>query len=190
MISQSFSILKNLYFNTSISCKLKLILWHPLLLPPSIIPSIRNFSYQPAVRIRWPKYWSLSFSICPSNEYSGLVSLKSDLFNLAVQEALQSLLQHHSSKASILWHSAFFRVLLSQQYMATGKTIALTIGTFVSRMMSLLFNTLSRIAIDFFPRSKCLLISWLQFPSTVILEPKKSKFVTICTTFPPLFATK
>ena len=137
------------------------------------------------------KYWSLSFSICPSNKYTGLIYLKIDWFNhLAVQGALRSLLQHHSSKASILSHSAFFRVQLSQLYMAAGKTIVLTIGIFVSRIMSLIFNTLSRIVIDSMPRSKRVLISWLWLPSTVILEPKKSKFVTISTTFPPLFAVK
>ena len=168
-----------------------LTLWCNLLLPPSIYPSIGDFSYVSVVHIRWPKYWSFSFSICPSNKYSGLVSLKIDWFNhLAVQGALRSLLQHHSSKASILWHSAFFRVQLSQLYMGTGKTIVLTLGIFVSRIMSLIFNTLSRIVIDLMPRSKCLLIPWLQLPSKVILEPKKSKFVTISITFPLLFAVK
>ena len=128
-----------------------------------------------------PKYWSFSFSISPSNEYSELISFRIDGFNLAVQGALKSLLQHHNSKASILWHSAFFMVQLSHPYMTTGKLIALTIWTFVGKVMSLLFNTLSRFVIAFLPRSKCLLILWLQSLSTVILELKKIKSVTVST---------
>ena len=136
---------------------------------------------------RWPKYWSISFSINPSNKYSELISLKIDWFDLfAVQDSLRSPLQHHSSKALILWSSAFFMVQLSQPYVTTGKSIALTLQTFVSRVMSLLFNTLSRFVIAFLPRSKCLLISWLQSLSTVILEPKNRKSVT-ASTFHPLF---
>ena len=148
-----------------------LILCRPLLLPV-IFPSIRVFSKESVLPIRWPKYWH--FSISPSNEYSGLISFRIDLLDLlAVQGTLKSLLQHHSSKASILQHSAFFRVQLSHPYMTTGKTIALTRWTFVSKVMSLLFNMLSRLVITFLPRSKRLLISWLQSPSAVILEPPK-----------------
>ena len=134
-----------------------LILHHPLLLPPSIFPSIRVFLNESVLHIRWPKYWSFSFNISPSNEHSGLVSLRIDL--LAVQGTLKSLLQHHSSKASILPHSVFLIVQLSHPYMTTGKTIALTSRTFVGKVMSLLFNMLSRLVIIFLPRSKCLLIS-------------------------------
>ena len=153
-----------------------LVLCHPLLLLPSIFPSIRVFSNESAVHIRWPEYWSFSFSISPSNEYSGLISLRIDWFNpLSVQGTLQSLLQHHRSKASVLQHSAFFIIQLSHPYMTTRKTIALTIQTFVSKVMSLLFNMLSMLVIPFLPRGKCLLISWLQSPSAVILEPKKIK---------------
>ena len=138
----------------------------PLLLLPSIFPSIRVFSNEPALRIRWPKYWSFSFSISPSNKYSGLISYKIDWFDLlAVQGTLKSLLQHHSSKASILQCSAFITVQLSHPYVTTGKTIALTRWIFVGKVMSLLFNMLSRLVITFLPRSKCLLISWLQSPS-------------------------
>ena len=148
-----------------------LILCHPLLLPPSILPNIRVFSNESALHIRWPKYWNFSFSISPSNDYSGLISFRRDWFDIpAVQGTLKSLLQHHSSKASILWCSAFFMVQLSQPYTTTGKTIALTRRTFVDQVMSLLFNVLSRFVIAFLPRSKPLLISWLQSPSTVILE--------------------
>ena len=150
-----------------------LILCCPLLLRPSIFPSIRVFSNESVLHIRWPKYWSFSFSIDPSNEYPGLISFRMDWLDLlAVQRTLESLLQHHSSKASILWHSAFFIVQFSHPYMTTGKTIALTTQTFV-KVMSLLFNMLSRLVINFLPRSKRLLISWLQSPSAVILEPKK-----------------
>ena len=146
-----------------------LILCRPLLLQPSIIPSIRVFSLKSVLCIRGLKYWSFSFSISPSNEYSGLISLRNDwLDSLAVQGTLKSLLQHHSTKASILWRSAFFIVQLSHPYMTTGKTIALTRWTFVSKVMSLLFNMLSRLVIIFLSRSKHLLISWLQSPSTVI----------------------
>ena len=153
-----------------------LILRHPLLLLPSIFPSIRVFSNKSALRIRWPKYWSFSYSISPSNEYSGLISFRIVWFDLlAVQGTLKSLLQHHNSKASILWHSAFFKVQLSHPYMIPGKTIALTRWTFVGLVMSLLFNMLSRLVIAFLPRSKCLLISWLQSSSAVILEPPKMK---------------
>ena len=157
-----------------------LILCHPLLLLPSIFPSIRVFSNESILRIRWPKYWSFSFSISPSNEYSGLISFKIDWFDLlAVQETLKSLLQHHNSKASILQHSVFFMVQLSYPYMTTGKTIALTRCIFVGKVMSLFFNMLSRLVIAFLPRSKCLLISWLQSPPTGILEPKKIKSLTV-----------
>ena len=151
-----------------------LILCPPLLLLPSIFPNIRVFSNDLALHIRWPKYWSFSFNISPSNEYSGLISLRIDWFYLlTVQETFKSLLQHHSSKTSVLWPSVFFMVQLSHLYMITGKNIALTIWTFVSKVMSLLFNTLSRFVIAFLPRSKCLLVSWLQSLSTVILEPRK-----------------
>ena len=167
-----------------------LILWHLLLLLPSIFPSIKDFSTESAVCIRWPKYRSFSFSISPFNEYSGLISLKIGWFDLlAIQGTLRSLLQHHSLKASILWHSAFFTVQLSQLYMTTGKTIALTIRTFVGRAISQLLKTLSRFVIAFLPRSKCLLISWLQSPSAVILEPTERKSVTT-STFPLLFVIK
>ena len=159
-----------------------LILWHPLFLLPSIFPSIRDFFNKSAVHIRWPKHWSVSFSISPSNKYSGLISLKIDWFDLfAVQGTLGSLLQHHSLKTSILWCSAFFTAQLSQPYVTTGKTIALTIQTFTGRVMSLLFNTLSRFVIAFLPRNNHLLISWLQSPSAVILESKKRKSVTAST---------
>ena len=153
-----------------------LILCHPLLLLPSIFPSIRVFSNEAALRIRWPMYWSFSFNISPSNEHPGLISFRMDWLDLlAVQGTLKSLLQHHSSKASILRHSAFFTVQISHPYMTTGKTIALTRQTFVGKVMCLLFNMLSRLVITFLPRSKRLLISWLQSPSAVILEPKKIK---------------
>ena len=148
-----------------------LILCCPLLLLPPIPPSIRVFSNDSALRIRWPKYWSFSFSISPSNEHPGLISFRMDWLDLlAVQGTLKSLLQHHSSKSSIIWHSAFFIVLLSHLYMTTGKTIVLARCTFVGKVMSLLFNMLSRLVITFLSRSKCLLISWLQSPSSVILE--------------------
>ena len=155
-----------------------LILCHPLLLPPSLFASIRVFSNESILWIRWPKHWSFSISISPSNEYLGLISFRMDWLDLAVQGTLKSLLQHCSSKTSILWRSAFFIVQLSHPYMTTGKTIALTRRTFVDKVMSLLYNMLSRLVITFLIRSKCLLISWLQSPSAVILEPKKIKPVT------------
>ena len=149
-----------------------LILCHPLLLPPSILLSIRVFSNESVLCIRWSKYWSFSFNISSSNEHSGLISFRINWLDLlAGQGTLKSLLQHHSSKASILRHSAFFIVQLSHPYMTTGKTIALTKQTFVGKVISLLFNVLSRLVITFLPRSKRLLISWLQSPSAVILEP-------------------
>ena len=152
-----------------------LILCYPLLLP-SILPSIRVFSNESVLCIRWPKYWSFSFNISPSNDYSGLVSFRMDWLDLlAVQGTLKSLLQHHSSKASILQCSAFFIVQVSDPYMTTGKTIVLTRLTFFGKVMSLLFNMLSRLAMAFLPKSKHLLISWLQSPSAVILEPPKNK---------------
>ena len=151
-----------------------LILCCPLLLLPSIFPSFRVFSNASALHIRWPKYWNFSFNISPSNEHPGLVSFRMDWLDLlAVQGTLKSLLQHHSSKESVLQCSAFFIVQLSHPYMTAGKTIALTRWTFVGKVMSLLFNMLSRLVITFLPRSKHLLISWLQSPSAVILEPKK-----------------
>ena len=151
-----------------------LILCHPLLLLPSIFPSISIFSKGSDVDIRWPEYWSFNFSISPSKEYSGLISFKIDWFDqLAFQGTLKSLLQHHSSKASITQCSVFFIAQLSYLYMTTGKTIVLTIGTFVSKVISFRFNTLSRIVIAFLPGGKRLLISWLQSPSATILEPKK-----------------
>ena len=150
-----------------------LIFCCPLLLLPSICPSIRVVPNESAC-IRWPKYWSFSFSISPSNEYSGLIYLRIDWFDLAAQGTLKSLLQHHHSKESILWCSAFLMIQLSHAYMTTGKTLALTIWTFVGKIMSLIFNMLSRLIIAFLPRSKSLLISWLQSPSAVILEPKKT----------------
>ena len=151
-----------------------LILCRPLLLLPPILTSIRVFSNESTLCMRWPKDWSFSFSIIPSNEHPGLISFRTDWSDLlAVQGALKSLLQHHSSEASILQHSVFFIVQLSHPYMTTGKIIALTRWTFVGKVMSLLFNMLSRLVINFFPRNKHLLISWLQSPSVVILEPKK-----------------
>ena len=151
-----------------------LILGRPLLLLPSIFPSITVFSSESALCIRWPKYWSFSFSISPSKEHPGLISFRMDWLDLlAVQGTLKSLLQQHSSKTSILLHSAFFVVQLSHPYMTTGKTIALTKWTFVGKVMSLLLNMLSRLVITFLPRRKRLLISWFQSPSAVILEPKK-----------------
>ena len=164
-----------------------LILCHPLLLLPSIFPSISVFSNESALHLRWPKYWSFSFNISPSNAYPGLISFRMDrLHLLAVQGTLKSLLQHHSSKASILQHSAFFIVQLSHPYMTTGKTIALTRWTFVDKVISLLFNMLSRLVITFRPRSKHLLISWLQSPSAVISEPGKIKSATVSTVSPSI----
>ena len=156
------------------------ILCLALLLLPLIFPSIRVFSKESVLCIRWPKYWSFSFSISPSNEYSGMISSSLDWFDLfPVQGTLKSLLQHHSSKASICWCSAFFIVQLSHPYMTARNNIALTRQTFVGKVMSLLFNMLSRLVIAFLPRSKCLLITWLQSPAAVIWEPKKIKSVTV-----------
>ena len=164
-----------------------LILYRPLLLPPSVFSSIRVFSNQSVLCIRWPKYWSFSFNISPSSKYPGLISFRMDWFDvLAVQGTLKSLLQHHSSKASILQHSAFFLVQLSHPYMTTGKTIALTRRTLAGKVMSLLFNTLSMLVITFLPRNKRLLISWLQSPSAVILEPRKIKPATVSTVSPSI----
>ena len=158
------------------------ILCCPLLFLPSLFPSIRVFSDESALRIRWPKYWSFSFNINPSNEYSGLISFRMDWLDLlAVQGTLRSLLQHHNSKASIHRCSAFFIVQLSHPYMNTGKTIAWTRWSFVGKVMSLLFSMLSRLVITLLPRSTCLLISWLQSPSAVILKPPKIKSVTVST---------
>ena len=163
-----------------------LIVCRPLLLLPSIFPSIRVFSNESVLCIRWPKYWSFSFSISPSNEYWGLISFRMDWLDLlAVQGTLKSL-QHHSSKASILRRSAFFIVQLSHLYMTTGKTIVLTRWTFVGKAMSLLFNLLSRWVIAFLPRSKGLLMLWLQSPSVVILEPPKIKSITVSIVSPPI----
>uniref|UniRef100_A0AC11D6F9 Uncharacterized protein n=2 Tax=Ovis aries TaxID=9940 RepID=A0AC11D6F9_SHEEP len=159
-----------------------LIRGRPLLLLPPIPPSIRVFANESALLMRWPKYWSFSFSIIPSKETSGLISFRMDWLDLfAVQGTLKSLLQHHSSKASILGRSAFFIVQLSHPYMTTGKTIALTSWTLVGKVMSLLLNILSRLVITFLPKSKHLLISWLQSPSAVILEPPKIKSDTVST---------
>ena len=159
-----------------------LILGRPLLLLPPIPPSIRVFSNESTLRTRWPKYWSFSFSIIPSKEHPGLISFRMDWLDLlALQGTLKSLLQHHSSNASILRHSTFFTVRLSHPYMTTGKTIALTRQTFVGKVMSLLLNILSRLVITFLPRNKRLLISWLQSPSAGILEPKKIKSDTVPT---------
>ena len=164
-----------------------LILCLPHLLLSSIFPTIRVFSGELALHISWAKYWSFSFSISSSNEYSRLISFRIEWFDfLAVQGTLKSLLQHHSSKASILWRSAFFIVQLSHPYMTAGKTIPLTRWTFVGRVMSLLFNMLSRLVLAFLPRSKRLLISWLQSPSAVILEPQKIKSHTVSTLSPSI----
>ena len=158
-----------------------------LLLLPSIFPSIRVFSNESALRTRWPKYWSFSFNISPSNEHPGLISFRMDRLDLlAVQGMLKSLIQHHSSKALIILHSAFFIVQLSHPYMTTGKTIALTRQTCGAKVMSLLFNMLSRLVITFLPRRRFLLISWLQLPSAVILEPKKIKSATVSTVSPSI----
>ena len=159
-----------------------LILCHLLLLLPSIFPNIRVFSHESALHIRWPKYWSFSFNISSSNEPPGLISFRMDWLDLlAVQRTLKRLLQHHNSKASILRHSAFFTVQFSHPYMTTGKTIALTRRTFIDKIMSLIFNMLSRLVITFVPRSKHLLISWLQSPSAVTWEPHKIKSDAVST---------
>ena len=167
-----------------------LILCHPLLLLPAIFPNIRVFSNESALRIRWPKYWSFSFNISPTNEQPGLISFRMDrLDTLAVQGTLKKTQESSPTpqfKSIILQHSAFFTVQLSHPYMTTGKTIALTRWTFVDRVMSLLFNMLSRLVITFLPRSKCLLISWLQLPSAVILEPRKIKSTTVSTVSPSI----
>ena len=164
-----------------------LILCRPLLLLPPIPPSIRVLSNESTLRMRWPKYWSFSFIIIPSKEHLGPISFIMDLLDLlAVQGTLKNLLQHHSSKASVLQCSAFFTVKLSHPYMTTGKTIALTRWTFVGKVMSLVFNMLSRLVITFFPRSKHLLISWLQSPLAVIVEPKKIKSDTVSTLSPSI----
>ena len=164
-----------------------LILCRPLLLLPPIPPSIRVFSNESTHRMRWPKYWSLSLSISPSDEYSGLISFRMDWFDLlAVQGTLKSFLQHRSCKTSFLQQSVFSIVQLSHPYMTTGKTIALTRWTFVGKVMSLLFNILSTMVITFLPRSKHLLISWLQSPSSVILEPRKIKSDTVSTVSPSI----
>ena len=186
-IINSQSLLK-LMFIESVMTPNHLILRLPFLFLPSIFPSIRVFSSESVLCIRWPKYWSFSFSISPSNEYSGLISFRMDwLALLAVQGTLKGLLQHHSSKASILWCSAFFTVQLSHPYMTARKTKALTRWTFVGKVMFLLFNMPSRLDIAFLPRSKYLLISWLQSPTAVILEPKKIKFVTVSIVFPSIY---
>ena len=165
----------------------RLILCHPLLLLPPIPPSIRVFSSESTLHMKWREYWSFSFSISPSEEHPGLISFRMDWLDLlAVQGTLKSLLQHHNSKASILQRSAFFTVQLSHPYMTTGKTIALTRQTFVGKVMSLLLNMLSKLVITFLPRSKCLLISWMQPPSAVILEPPKIKSDTVSTVSPSI----
>ena len=187
--NSSLSLISLLKFMSIESVMLSnhLILCHSLLLLPSIFPIIKVFSNESVLCIRWPKDWSFSFSISPTNEHPGLISFRMDWLDLlAVQETLRNLLQHYSSKASILQCSAFFVVQLSHPYMTTGKTIDLTVWTFVGQAMSLLFNTLSRLVIAFLPRSKCLLTSWLQSPSAVILEPQKIKSVTACTFSPSI----
>ena len=164
-----------------------LIFCCPLLLPPSILHSIRVFSSEPILPIRWPRYWNFSFSISRSNEYSGLISFRMDWLDLlAVKGILTSILQYHRSKTSIIWHSAFFIVQLSHPYITTGKTIVLTRWAFVGKVMYLLFNMLSRLVITFLPRGKCLLISWLQSTSAVILEHHKIKSVTVSIVSPSI----
>ena len=186
-IASTWSLLKLMSIE-SVMPSNHLILCRPLLLLPSIFPSIRVFSNESVIRIRWPKYWSFGFSISPPNKYSGLISFRMDWLKLlAVQGTLKSLLQHHSSKASILRRSAFFIVQLSHSYTTTGKTIALTRQTFVDKVMSLLFNMLSRLVITFLPRSKRLLILWLQSPSALIWEPKKIKLAKVTTVSPFIF---
>ena len=185
-ITNSRSLLKLMPIE-SVMPSTHLILCHPLLLLFPIPPSIRVFSSESTLRMRWPKYWSLSFRISPSSEHPGLSSFRMDWLDLlAVQGTHKSLLQHHSSKASIFWSSAFFTVQFSHPYMTTGKTIALTRWPFVGKVMSLLFNMLSRLVINFLPRSKHLLISWLQSPSAVILEPPKIKSDTVSTVSPSI----
>ena len=185
-ITNSRSLLKLMSIE-SVMPSSHLILCRPHLLLPSIPPSIMVFSNESTLRIWWPKYWSFSVSISPTNERPGLISFRMDWLDLlAGQGTLKSLLQHHSSKASIFRCSAFFTVQLSHPYKTTGKTIALTRRTFVGKVMSLLFNILSRLVIAFLPRSKCLLISWLESPSAVILEPKKIKSATVSTVSPSI----
>ena len=188
--SLSITISRNSLRLTSIESVMPsshLILCCPLFLQPQIPPSIRVFSYESTLRMKWPKYWSLSFSISPSKEIPGLISFRMDWMDLlAVQGTLKSLLQHHSSKALILRRSAFFTVQLSHPYMTTGKTIVLPRQTLVGKVMSLLFNMLSRLVITFLPRSKRLLISWLQSPSAVILEPRKTKSAIVSTVSPSI----
>ena len=185
-ITNSWSLLKLMSIE-SVMPSNNLLLCCPLLLLPSIFPSIRVFLNESVLAIRWPRYWSFSFSISPSNECSGLISFRMDWLDLlAVQGTLKNRLQHHSSKASSLRHSAFFIVRLSHPYMTTGETIALTRWTFVGKVMSLLFNMLSRLVITFLPRSKRLLISWLQSLSAVILEPPKIKSVIVSTVSPSI----
>ena len=185
-ITNSRSLLKLMCIESVISSR-HLILCHPLLLLPPIPPSIRVFSNESTLHMRWSKYWSFSLSISLSIDYPGLISFRMDWLDLlAVQGTLQSLLQHHSSKASILRHSAFFTVQLSHPYMTTGKTITLTRRTFVGKVMSLLLNMVPRLDITFLPRSKRLLISWLQSPSAVILEPPKIKSDTVSTVSPSI----
>ena len=186
-ITNSWSSLRLMSIE-SVMASSHLILCWSLLLQPSIPPSIRVFTNESTLLMRWPKYWSFSFSIIPSKEHPELISFRMDWLDLlAVQGTLKSLLQHHSSKASILRHSAFFTVQFSHPYMTTGKTIALTRWTFVGKVTSLLFNMLSRLVITFLPRSKCLLISWLQSPSAVILEPRKIKVSHCFHCFPIYF---
>ena len=181
------SLLKLLSIELEMPCN-HLILCHRLLLPTSIFTSFRVFAKESVLHIRSQKYWSFSFSISPSNEYSGLISFRMDWLDpLAVQGTLKSLLQHHSSKASILRHSALFIVQLSHPHMTTGKTTALTRRTFADKVMSLLFNMVSWLVIISLPRKKCLLISWLQSPSAVILESRKIKSVTVSTVSPSIF---
>ena len=184
-ITNSWSLLKLMSIK-SVMPSNHLIICHPLFLLPSIFPSIRVFFSESVLHIRWSKYWN--FSISPSNEYSGLISFRIDWLDLlAVQGTFKSLLQHYSSKASILQHSTFFMIQLSHPYMTTGKAIAFTRWTSVGKVMSLLFNMLSRLVIDILPRNKCLLISWLQARSTVIWGPKKIKFVTVSIVSPSIY---
>ena len=184
--TNSWSLLKLMFIKLVMPSNHLILCW-PLLLPSSIFPSIRVFSSESVLCMRWPKYWSFSFSISPINEYSGLISFRMDWLDLlAVQGTLKSLLQHHSSKAAILQHSAFFIVQLSHPYITIGKTIALTRKTFVGKVMSLLLNMLFRLVIAFLSRSKHLLILWLQSPCAVILEPPKIKSVTVSIVSPSI----
>ena len=184
--TNSWSLLKLMSIESVMPSNHLFLCW-PLLLPSSFFPSIRVFSNESALHIRWPKYWSFSFNISPSNEYSGLISYRMDRLDLLeVQGTLKSLIQHHSFKPSVLQCWAFFIVQILHPYMTTGKTIALTRRTFVGKVMSLLFNMLSRLIIAFLPRNRCLLTSWLQSSSTVILEPRKVKSVTISIVFPSI----